>query len=129
MNARQKLSYFALGLILLGTCGCGGGSSPAVVAEPEQAKTALTTVLDAWKKGEPYDAPTKLSPPIKVADEDWLTGVKLVEYRIETGDVMVGSSLRCPVLLTLTDKTGKTKKRQAVYNVNTNPVLSVVRQD
>lgn len=129
MNSRRDLLSLGLGLVLLGVCGCGGASSPVAVTSPDRARTALKDAMESWKRGDPYGAPQDLSPPIRVADEDWLSGAKLLDYRLDAGDQLIGTSLRCPVSITLKDAKGRKTKRQVLYSVNTEPVLSVVRQD
>lgn len=119
----------ASGLLLLPS-GCGGPTDAAVVADPARARGALTRALDAWKGGQPHDSPGQLTPPVRVADEDWLSGVALVEYQI--GDTQrvqsSGGTSYWPVELTLRGA-GGTSKRGVTYVITTDPELSVIRQD
>jgi hypothetical protein len=110
-------------------CGCGGSATASRPADPERARQALHAALDAWKAGQTRDDAARLSPPIRVADEDWLAGLKLVDYRLEPGDRVIGTGLRCPVVLTLRDRRGKARKKPVLYAINTDPTLTVVRQD
>jgi hypothetical protein len=103
--------------------GCGGAAA-ARPADPDLARKALHDVLDAWQRGAAHDASA-----VRVADEDWLSGAKLVSYKVADRDEPVGARLRCRVDLTLRDARGKTVARKAVYDVTTDPAPIVVRLD
>ena len=128
MKTQILLATSALGLILGASSGCGS-SAPAATSDPNRARTILHDVLESWKRGDAIDAQTKLSPSVIVADEDWLTGAKLGDYRIEPNDQMIGNALRCPVSITLPNPKGKVKTRTVFYLVSTEPILRVDRQD
>jgi hypothetical protein len=108
--------------------GCGG-TPPSKEANPAVAREALATTLKAWKDGEKPDALAARTPPIRVADEDWLAGLRLEDFQVDPADRMIGTSLNCPVSLTLKNTTGKTLKKKAVYSVSTDPALTVIRQE
>src|SRR4051812_31909119 len=78
--------------------GCDGSVTASRPADPERARQALHAALDAWKEGRTRDDAARFSPPIRVADEDWLAGLRLVDYRLEPGDRLFGTGLRCPVV-------------------------------
>jgi hypothetical protein len=103
--------------------GCGGAAA-ARPADPELARQALRDALDAWQRGTAHDASA-----VRVADEDWLAGSKLVSYRVSDRDQPLGAHLRCRVDLTLRDARGKTVARKAVYDVATDPRPAVIRLD
>jgi hypothetical protein len=126
---RQSTIFLTLCAMTL-MSGCGSSTTGATkTADPNQATQVLKDVLDDWKKGEPHDAPMRRSPSISVADEDWLQGAKLVDYKLESGDKILGRSLSCPVTLSLRLKSGKDTSKKVFYLVNTDPSLSVIRQD
>jgi hypothetical protein len=85
-------------------------------------------VLDAWKRGEEPGALTLLTPPIHVTDGDWMSGLRLQDYKAGDGK-LVGSDVNYPVALELKDARGKVVKRDAVYAVTTSPKKLVLRQD
>jgi hypothetical protein len=123
MKARLLL---LLGLVFAPGC---GGSPPSKEANPAVAREALATTLKAWKEGEKPDALAARTPPIRVADEDWLAGLRLEDYQVDPTDRMLGTSLNCRVSLTLKDTKGKTLKKKAVYSVGTDPALTIIRQE
>ncbi len=110
--------------------GCGGSVPTGPdAADPEVARRILNQALDAWKTGKsPADLTTD-SPSIRVADEDWLAGMRLVHHE-SVGEVRVlGATARCPVRLSLRDPRGKAVKKDVLYLVGTGPTASVIRHD
>lgn len=125
----RRLGAGALLLYALLAAGCGGAGAVAPPVDPDQARAVLRSTLDAWKAGRPHDAPGPESPPVRVADEEWLAGARLVAYEPLPKDQVVGVALRCPVKLTVQDRAGKTIKKTVTYNVTTAPTPAVIRQD
>lgn len=128
-NTQRPRALLLLTPALAWLCGCGGAVTASRPADPERARQALHAALDTWKEGRTRDDAGRLSPPVRVADEDWLAGLLLVDYRMEPGDRIIGTGLRCPVFLTLRDGRGKVRKKHVIYTINTDPELMVVRQD
>jgi hypothetical protein len=118
---------WAIPLVLASGCGVGVAVSPPVDAE--QGRVVLREVLDAWKAGKTCDDLAGQSPPIRVADEDWLAGFRLVSYETAPKDQLIGDVLRCTVSLSLKDKAGKAVKKRVAFNIATAPSPSVIRQD
>jgi len=122
-------------LLLLSVCsavaaGCGGSAGASNAAsDPARSREALTIALDAWRDGQAPGALRERTPPIHVADQDWQSGLRLVDYRVEPGEKAVGYDMRWPVALSLKDERGKPVKRKASYTVAVNPTPSVVRAD
>jgi hypothetical protein len=116
-------------LLVLMVPGCGGGQPVAPPVDPDRGRAVLREALDAWKGGKPHDSLAGQTPPIRVADEDWLTGLRLTSYQIDPKDQVTGDALRCPVTLSLKDKAGTAIKKRVSYNVTTSPSPSVIRQD
>jgi hypothetical protein len=130
---RPRLSWIAFGLVgcaVLAVVGCGD-SGTVTPADPDRARDVLTKVLDSWKSGAAHVAPSQGNPPIRVADEDWIAGTKLVDFQLGArGDsLQMGEAVQLPVTLTTADARGKTAKRVIHYRVTTEPRASVIRED
>jgi hypothetical protein len=122
-------------LVVLATLllpGCSGSSGAYSVDEP-QARDALKTALDAWKKGETSQSLASSPNPMTVQDFEWDTGSKLIDYQLLDDGRTEGSNLRVQVKLTTIGEPAKGKKeakpaeKKASYVVGTNPRLTVFR--
>ena len=116
-------------LLALAIAGCGRGSPPARSLDEGAARAALVEALDSWKAGRPHAMPAPGDPALRVADEDWLAGVRLIDYRPSRGEQVVGSRLLCPVTLIVEGPGGRRVERPVRYAVGTDPFPSVIRQD
>ena len=121
----------ALAAALLSACaaGCGDQAPPARSLDEEAARLALAEALESWKAGRPHAEPSEAEPTLRVADEDWLAGARLVSYTLLPGDRAVGPSLACPVALELVGPDGRRVEKRVTYAVGTDPNPSVIRQD
>ncbi len=119
-----------LATLLIVAAGCSGRSEPAnkTPYEPEQARAALVTALDAWKKGEAGKL-ARRAPPIRFVDDDFALGMKLSDYELVEPDAPIGLHTNVPVILSLRDKHGKVVRRETQYQVATEPGLAVLRSD
>jgi hypothetical protein len=124
---RAKPSGFALLIIL---ASCSGSTKPAAEGhhDPERARLALVTALDAWKRGEAR-ALARRTPPFRFVDEDFAAGWKLADYEIEEPDAPIRRFENVAVILSLRDKGGRTVRRETTYQVTTDPALAVLRSD
>jgi hypothetical protein len=62
-------------------------------------------------------------------DDDLLSGLRLSEYEIEEPDQPVKLHQDVSVILEMRDARGKRVRREARYQVGTDPTLSVLRSD
>lgn len=118
----------AMTLALVGFLAGCGGMSPPQPADPARGQEALTTILDAWQKGEAPEALNQRQPPIYVVDHEWRAGQRLLRYELGAQEPS-GGSLRCRVQLTLKGRSGGGVRKAAIYSVGTSPVLTVHRDD
>jgi hypothetical protein len=123
MNKRITILFLALFL----AAGCGGPRLPAQ-ADPDRAREALCSALDAWQRGEPPDTLGGAAAAVRVNDPDWSAGYRLTRYEIAPG-ARTGLDLCYPVTLTLRDSSGKLVRKNTTYLVGTSPVPTVVRHD
>ncbi len=116
---------FAMAIVFTG---CSGNHTPPAVANSDKALESLKTTLDSWQAGATPDALRKAKPTILAADDDWQAGVRLVKYEVSTTPQTAGTAQSIPVVLDLEGPAG-TQRKAVNYIVNTNPILSVVRQE
>jgi hypothetical protein len=125
MRATRKLLP-----LLIVAAGCWGGVDPAARSryDPEQARAALVAALDAWKKGEARSLPRR-NPPIRFVDDDLVQGLRLSDYEIEAPEGPTDPHTDVDVILSLRDGRGNVVRREARYQVATEPGLAVLRSD
>ena len=119
-----------LPLLLAVATGCSGPSRPSTDPphDSDQARIALVAALDAWKKGDAKSL-TKRKPPIRFVDDDQMAGLRLSEYEIEEPDRPIQLHQDIAVILSLRDARGKSIRREARYQIGTDPTLAVLRSD
>ncbi len=113
-------------LLAIALAGCGGAPAPPEPTDPAEARRALESALAAWQAGEAPKALAERSPPIRVADEDWLAGKKLERFAIAADGAATGPNLRAPVEIKIA---GTPKPQRVIYTVTTQPQVSIIRQD
>lgn len=115
----------ALAAILAATLpGCSSGSANAV--QPDRARAALETALNAWKQGQSLEQFGGSDGAMVVQDLDWLAGAKLVDYQLVDDGRPADANLRVDVKLTL-QKKGKPVEKTVRYLVTTSPAVTVFR--
>lgn len=105
--------------------GCSQAARPADVDEL-QARETLVDALEAWKSGESLESMSQRTPPVLVQDPDWLKGLKLGNYTLEDSKVADGNFV-ARVLLEFADAQGTLRFQKAIYQVTTEPSLTVFR--
>lgn len=122
MSRFRRLHLLPLLTIL--SIGCARSLPPA--ADADQARTAVETMLDAWKQGENETSLQARKPAIHVNDPEWRSGARLVKYEIRSNREN-GISRRCEVLLTTQHGSASPQQREASYTIDTDPAIVVVR--
>lgn len=107
--------------------GCSKGPPLAAPVEPDKARAALRTTLDAWKAGRAIGSLGQEAPPIVAQDLDWMAGAKLAEYKLLDDGKAEDANLRVPVQLTIRDAQGRAATKTVNYVVGTDPKLTVFR--
>lgn len=118
----SRISLVGLVIAFAAIGGCGDKPVAAPV-NPEKARAALRTTLDAWKAGRPIESLSKDDPPIVAQDFDWMAGVKLDNYEVLGDGTPQDANLRISVKLSLKGKGQKT----VTYIVGTDIKLTVFR--
>lgn len=67
--------------------GCGGQSESDYVPPADAARSALAFALDQWQAGQPAEpdlagTATTGGPQVKILDQDWREGRRLVRYEV-----------------------------------------------
>jgi hypothetical protein len=114
----------AIPLAILVISGCSRGLDPD--SDVSVADNALRTSLDAWKSGKSQEDLEKGQPSIIMNEDDWRTGKKLLDFKMEKG-ALSGRQVRCKVHIKLQGKDGKTTERDAFYIIDTTPRIVIVR--
>lgn len=123
-NASMNWRCF-LALMLLTAAGCSQRLPP--VADPVQAREALTIALDAWRNGDSAESLRSRPSAIYFNEPQCDGNTRLIEYRIETEQAS-GQSWFCDVVLTLELEGGRKVERLAGYCIDTDPAIVIVRQ-
>jgi hypothetical protein len=105
--------------------GCQTKSRPA---DQSIAQQSIEKMLETWKSGGKATDLKVATPSIIAVDDDWERNVVLNDYRVETNPFNDGVNLHFTVGLTLKNKQGKEVKKEQVYIVGTNPVITIFRK-
>ncbi|HKB42318.1 MAG TPA: hypothetical protein VKD72_38180 [Gemmataceae bacterium] len=125
-STRLLWVLLALGLALM--LGCGRSVPPE--ADPEKARSALASALDAWKNGKPFDALHGASPPVYLNDPQWQQGRRLLDYQLEPdSEQRHGCGLRYTVVLSLEDRKGNSVQRKVLYQIHTESAIVITPAD
>jgi hypothetical protein len=110
--------------------GCSGTAKQVaeVRHDSEQARVVLVAALDTWKRGEAR-ALARRKPPIRFVDEDFMAGLRLTDFELDEPDTPILPYKDVPVILSMRDKRGRVIRREAHYQVTTDPALAVLRSD
>lgn len=117
----------ALALVSIALTGCGPRTVPA--SDVEQATALITQTFNDWKAGATLDAQRTESPPVYVAEELWLKGVKLKDYELTGPGETFGTNVRFHVKLKCIDQQGAAKDHNVKYLVTTTPERTIARED
>lgn len=112
---------------LFGFVAAGCGPATPNASDPAVGRQTLQNALDAWKKGDTFDAYKLAAPAVTVVDRQWKDGAKLVGYEIAPDATPDGYDVQYQVKLDLKDAAGRPSAAKAVYNVSTTPALVIVR--
>lgn len=123
--AQRRLGLVAV-FVSMALAGCGGAKK-VVPLEPAKARDALKTALDEWKAGKAAESLQQLSPPVHIADGDWVNGAKLQDYAILSEGEAAHNKLNVPVRLTLQPSSGAKTEKTVIYFVSTGPSIAIVR--
>jgi hypothetical protein len=107
--------------------GCSTGPKVAAPVEPDRARAALRTALDAWKAGRPIGSLADASPPIVAQDFDWMAGARLDDYAVLDDGKAEDANLRVKVQLAVRPAKGAAARKTVTYVVGTDPALTVFR--
>lgn len=123
MSSRR---FFVLALLVVaGTLSGGCGPKLPPVADPERAKQALQTALEAWKNGDTIESLTKQTPAIYFNEEVWQRGQSLLQYERQENRAS-GRGWQFDVKMTF--RNAPNSPRVFHYLVDTDPAIVIVQQ-
>jgi hypothetical protein len=125
MIASGCLRVVAVLPLMFTLAGCCSGLPPAT--DVSQAQAALTAALDTWKQGQAPEKLRERTPPIDFRDMHQDQGCKLTSYEVQKAEVS-GVSAKFTVKLQLTEKSGTSHTRIAVYSADTGQTI-IIRPD
>ncbi len=111
-------------IVAMALPGCSASSAHSV--QPDRARVALESALDAWKQGQSPEAFERSGSSMVVQDLDWSAGAKLVGHQILDDGEPADANLRINVKLTL-EKKGKPVEKTVRYLVTTSPSVTIFR--
>jgi hypothetical protein len=117
-------------LLLTLASGCWNGAESAARSryDADRARAALVAALDAWKHGQARQL-SRRDPPVRFVDDDLVAGFRLSDYEVEEPDAPLALHQDVSVILSLRDPRGRAVRREARYQVATEPGLAVLRSD
>lgn len=110
------------GAALLSTFGCGRSLPPAT--DPDKARAALETALEAWSQGRTPESLGDNDPAIDFRDVSWEKGARLKDFAVEKSEKS-GLSARFTVRLDLTEPGGRQRTRRVVYSADAGPAIVI----
>lgn len=142
-RAIQRLAVGMAWLAIMMCSGCGGGYAVPSNSDRNVAKRILSDSLQAWRDGKTLQEQRELTPPVYVADEQWLRGASLESFTVEDEGEEFGPSIRFWVTLVSSapqssaegQAAGRSARKRASqtrkvrYIVATVPAYSVARED
>jgi hypothetical protein len=116
--------YCLIGVSLLLLVGCDHGLQvpPSDVAT---ARVLLDQSLRSWSEGKTVEDLRNQTPPVFVAEDNWLRGSALSKYSIDDAGELYGSNARFNVTLQMETEGSKTVR----YLVTTVPALTIAKED
>lgn len=127
-NRFVRLICILIVSVTFNCAGCEAKKRTAGPVDPLVARAALKTTLDAWMDGKSPAALRKRQPTIVAQDADWLSGMRLAQYKLLDPGTERDANLECQVKLWMIDSKGKVAKRTVTYVIGTDPVLTVFRK-
>jgi|JI9StandDraft_1071089.scaffolds.fasta_scaffold05823_2 hypothetical protein len=111
--------------VLLTFVGCSGAPRPS---NSQTALQSLEKMLETWKTGGTAADLKTGQPSVIAVDDDWERKATLIAYQVQPNPFDDGVNLHYTVQLTLKNAKGKEVKKEQVYIVGTNPVITIFRK-
>jgi hypothetical protein len=122
-----RLGGWSLALLTSLALGCGPATPRP--ADPDKAREALRTALDAWQNGERPEALKARQPALYVNDADWQAGLRLTGYELKGDGDYHGVQFRCSAVLSLEAGKGQRSDKAVKYLIDTQPRVVIVRDE
>ena len=115
-------------LLLTVANGCSATVESNLKQSQQDGEQNLVSALDAWKLGNPKQLQSQ-DPAIRFVDDDLVSGLSLIEFKVLSISARSPVSLQAKVKLVLKDRRGQTVERTADYQITLKPKISVLRSD
>lgn len=122
VRAASACVLLTLGCVMVG--GCGGSRDKELL---EHAEKSVDTALSAWKNGGKPEALKTAADPIDAYDEDWLRGVKLLDFKRLRSFIDTDGLPRCTVELQLQSESNPPQTLTTTYQVVNKPPTTIAR--
>lgn len=122
-----KTGWFVL-VVLLGLLGCAKLLDENSDEDQERARDVLLISLQTWKAGQAATL-SKRVHPIRFGDDDYRSGLTLIDFALEAPDVPIHPFRDVRVKLTMKDGAGTTQTRVVTYQIGLDPKVTVLRSD
>jgi hypothetical protein len=127
---RAGLACLVVVVWIAAIAGCGGKNQiPPPAADAAVARSALEKALNLWRNRVTLEELKGVDPPITVADYEWRSGRRLIEFQILPGEQPLGTSIHWPVRLKVVQSDGREQVADVTYIVSTSPIIHISRQD
>ena len=107
------MGALALGVLLSAPAGCGSDTA-RYAPTMDVARKSLEAALTAWREGRPIGALEGDTPPVRVVESSWRSGVKLEAFQV-LGEGDVDGRKEFTVRLTMKEPRGEKEARYIVH--------------
>lgn len=122
----QNASYWTACMLLTLIIGCGQIASVNHDIDSNLHRETLVAALDAWKSGQPRTHKKRI-PPIRLVEDDLVSGSQLFNFEIEPKTIMPHKNVK--VTLLLRDIGQRTIEKPVPYQIAIKPSPTVLRSD
>ena len=114
-------------MLLLAATGCVARAPEIAPPDRAEARERLESALSAWRSGETASRFMERVPNVRVRDQEWLGGTRLIEFEIRTDPQRNGDAWNFHVRLA-TETPARRVTAEVTYLVSAGPPLTILRE-